>query len=232
MHIPQFGFRLFDAAVHFFAVSHSYYENEQSFVSNLINGAVVLSGAQMDAKELLARFQPLRPTRTRILFQEEKVPDHFLSDVRIEPAEVPPGGGGNFNAVGQDSVSQFPHEVPERDCSLFFRLLQGSAGLFQIDSVPFLPGQALQEPEVIHRDDGGQILAATGDNRPLLPVGGAVHDFGELFARFRDIEACHLFLPYSYELYKSITSIGQGWRVLQGLENAGALWSRQWDAIG
>ena len=72
-----------------------------------------------------------------------------------------------------------------------FRLFQGGAGVFEVDSVHFLLGQALQEAEVFYRDDGGQVLPTAGDNGPLLPVGGAVYDFGKLFPRFRDIEACH-----------------------------------------
>jgi len=147
--------------------------------------------------------------RTRVLFQSEKVPVRLLSDVRIEFAEVPLGGGSDFNAEGQDSVSQFPHEVTERNGPLLFRLFHGGAGVLQVDSVHFLPGQALEEAEVIYWNDGGQVLPTAGDNRPLLPVGGAVHDIGKLFPRFRDIKACHLFLYISCNLYEYITSIEQ-----------------------
>jgi hypothetical protein len=49
--------------------------------------------------------------RTRILFEAENVLDYLLSDVWIELAEVPLSGGSDFNEVGQDSISQFPHEV-------------------------------------------------------------------------------------------------------------------------
>ena len=45
----------------------------------------------------------------------------MLSDVRIELAEVPLSGGSDFNAVGQDSVSQLPDEVTERNAALLFR---------------------------------------------------------------------------------------------------------------
>jgi hypothetical protein len=112
--------------------------------------------------------------RTWILFQTKKVPVHLLADVRIELAEVPLSGGSDFDAVGQDSVSQFPHEVPEWNGPLLFRLLQGGAGVFDVQAVHFLPGQAFQETEVIHGDDGGQVLPTAGDNRALVSVGGAV----------------------------------------------------------
>ncbi len=49
--------------------------------------------------------------RTRILFQAENVPVHLLSDVRIEFSKVPLSGGSDLDPVGQDSISQFPHEV-------------------------------------------------------------------------------------------------------------------------
>ena len=55
---------------------------------------------------------------TRILFEAENVPPgekkdrggprvHLLSDVRIEFAEVPCGGGSDFHAVYLDSISLF-----------------------------------------------------------------------------------------------------------------------------
>jgi len=121
---------------------------------------------------------------TRILFEAKNVPVHLPSDVRIELAEIPFGGGSDFNAVRQDSVSQFPHEVTQRDGPLLLGLFQGGAGVFEVDSVHFFLGQALQETEVFHRDNGGQVFPAAGDNGPLLPVGGSVHDLGKLFPRF------------------------------------------------
>jgi hypothetical protein len=125
--------------------------------------------------------------RTRILFQTENVPVHLPADVRVELAEVSLGGGSDFDAVGQDSIPQFPHEVPERNSPLLFRLLQGGAGVLEVQAVHFLPGQALQEAEVIHGDDGGQVLPTAGDDGALVSVGGAVYDFGKLLPRFRDI---------------------------------------------
>jgi hypothetical protein len=112
--------------------------------------------------------------RTRILFQAENVPDDLLSDVRIELAGVPLGGGSEFSAVGQESVSEFPHEVAKRNGPLLVGLFQGGAGVFEVDSVHLLTGQTLQEAEVIHRNDRGQILPAAGDNGPFLPIGGTV----------------------------------------------------------
>jgi hypothetical protein len=84
--------------------------------------------------------------RTGILFQAENVPVHLLSDVRIEIAEVPLSGGSDFNAVGQNSIPQFPYEVPERNGTLFCRLFQSGAGVFEVQAVHLLLGQALQEP--------------------------------------------------------------------------------------
>ena len=120
----------------------------------------------------------------------------LLSDVRIELAEVPLSGGSDFNAVGPDSVSEFPHEVAKRNGPLLLGLFQSGAGVFEVDSVHFLPGQALQEAEVIHRNDSGHVFPTAGDNGPLLPVGGAVYNFGKLFPRFRDIKACHGDVPF------------------------------------
>ncbi len=93
--------------------------------------------------------------RTQILFEAENVLDDLLSDVRIKLAEVPLRGGSDLNAVGQDSVSEFPHEVAKRNGPLLMGLFQGGTGIFEVDSVHFLPGQALQETEVTHRNDGG-----------------------------------------------------------------------------
>ena len=183
---------------------------------NLIDHAVVLPRPDINAVEFLFRFHLLRPMRTRTLFEAENVPVDLLSDVGIELAKVPFSGGSDFNAVGQESVSKFPHEVAKRNGSLLFRLFQGGAGVFEIDSVHFLPGQALQEVEVIHRNHGGQVFPATAHNGPLLPVGGAVYDFGKLLPHFRDAKACHGDVPFvrfvrvNYQYGAGVTAIASG----------------------
>lgn len=161
-----------------------HHEDEQNFVPSLIDGAVVFARPHVDAVELLFRCELLHTVRARVLFQVENVPVHLLADVRIEFAEIPLRGGSDFNAVGQDSVPQFPHEVPEGDVPLPSCLFQGGAGIFEVQAVHFLSGQALQEPEVIHGNDSGQVLSTARDDGSLLSVGGEVHDFGKLFPRF------------------------------------------------
>jgi hypothetical protein len=138
--------------------------------------------------------------RPWILFQAENVAVHLFANVRIQLTDFPLSGGSDFNAIDQGSVPQFPHEVPEREGALFFRLFQSGPGVFQIDSVQFLLGQALQEMEVFYRDDGGQILPTAGDNSPFLSIGGSVYNFGKFLPRFRNIEACHGKYQ-SYKLY-------------------------------
>lgn len=100
--------------------------------------------------------------RAWILFEAENVPVHLPADVRIEFAKIPFGGGSDCNVVGQDSVPQFPHKVTEWDGPLFCRFRQRQVGVFQVDSVHFLLGQALQQTEVFYRNDGGQVLPAAG----------------------------------------------------------------------
>ncbi len=80
---------------------------------------------------------------TWIHLQAENVPVHLLSDMRVEPAEFPLSGGSDFDAVGQVSVPQFSHEVPEGNGPLLFCLLQGGPSVFEVDAVHFLAGQAL-----------------------------------------------------------------------------------------
>ena len=109
-------------AVHFLPVSHLHHENDEDFIPNLIDDSVVLPRPHIEAVELLLRLQLLHAMRARIRFQAETVPVHLLSDVRIELAQLPLSGGSDFNAVGQDSVSQFPHEVPKRNRPLLFSL--------------------------------------------------------------------------------------------------------------
>ena len=123
------------AAVHVFPVSHLHYEDEQGFIPNLINDAVVLPRPNIDAIELLLGLHLHHSMRAWILFEAENVPVDLLSDVGIELAKVPLSGGSDFHAVGQESVSKFPHEVAKRNGSLLFRLFQGGAGVFEIDSV-------------------------------------------------------------------------------------------------
>src|ERR1039457_132160 len=109
--------------------------------------------------------------------------------------------GGDFNAVGQALVPQYSHELTERNGPLFFGFRQSGAGVFEVQAVHFLLGQALQKAEIVDGNDSGQVFPTAGDDGPLLPMGGAVYDFGKLFLRLRDIEACHL--------YDSTTSIEQ-----------------------
>jgi hypothetical protein len=129
--------------------------------------------------------------RARIFFEPEKVPAHMLSDVSIELAKVPLSGRTDFDAIGQDSVSEFSHEVTKRNTALLLRLFQGGASVFEIQAVHFFLREALQETEVVHGNDGGQVLPAAGDYRSLFSICGTVYDFGKLFPSFRDIEACH-----------------------------------------
>ena len=70
--------------------------------------------------------------------EEDLVPnliDHAVVLPRPDISKVPLSGGSDFHAVGQVSVSKFPHEVAKRNGSLLFRLFQGGAGVFEIDSV-------------------------------------------------------------------------------------------------
>ena len=184
------------AAVYVFPVSHLHYQDKQSFIPNLINDAAVLPRPNIDAIELLVRLHLHDAMRAWILFEAENVPVHLPPHVRIELADLPFGGRSNFNEVGQDLVPQYPHKVTERDSPLFFGFRQSCVSVFQIDSVHFLLGQTLQQTEIFHRDDGGQILPAAGDNRALLCVGRAVYDVGEFFPRFRDIQSCHISVPF------------------------------------
>src|ERR1017187_4705344 len=101
-----------------------------------------------------------------------------------------------------------PHEVPVRNGLLLFRLFQSGAGVFEVQAIHLLLGQALEKVEVINGNHGGHVLPTAGNNSPLLPVGGAVYDFGTLLPRFRDLEACHR-MYLSYNSYEDMTSIGQ-----------------------
>jgi hypothetical protein len=134
--------------------------------------------------------------RTRVFFQTENIPVHFFSDVSIELAKIPLGGGSHFNAIGQGSIPELLHQGAERDGSLLIRLFQCCAGIFEIEAVHFLLGQTFQEAEVIYRDDDGKILPTTGDDGSLFPVGGPVDQFRKLFPRFGDIQACHNGVPF------------------------------------
>jgi hypothetical protein len=88
-------------AVHVFPVSHFNYQHEEDFVPDLIDNAVVLPWSDLDAIELFLGLHLLEPVRARILFQAENIPVHLLADAGIELANVPLGGGSDFNAVRQ-----------------------------------------------------------------------------------------------------------------------------------
>ena len=63
--------------------------------------------------------------------------------MRIELADALSAAGVTSNAVGQISIPQFPHEIPERNGPFLFRLFQGGPGVFEVATVHFLLGQAL-----------------------------------------------------------------------------------------
>jgi hypothetical protein len=71
-----------------FPVSNLRHEDEENFVPDPIDGAVVLPRPHGDAMEFLFRLQLLHAMGTRILFQAENVPVHWLADVGIELAEI------------------------------------------------------------------------------------------------------------------------------------------------
>ena len=78
--MPWFSFH---PAVHFLTVPHLHHKDEEGFIPDLVNGAVVLPRSHIDAVEFLLRLQFLHPMRTRIFFQAEKVPADLLADVRV-----------------------------------------------------------------------------------------------------------------------------------------------------
>ena len=102
---------------------------------DLIHGAIVLPRPQIYTVEFLLRLHFLDAMRARILLQTEKVAVDLFPDMRVEFAEVPLGGRSDFNTESQDSVSQFSHEVTERDSPFFFRFFQRSAGVLQVQAV-------------------------------------------------------------------------------------------------
>ena len=136
---------------------------------------------------------------------------HLLSDVRIKLAEIPLGGGSDFDPVGQGSISQFPHEVGERNRPLFFRFFQRGVCIFQVDSIHLLPGQALQKTEILYRNDRPRRQREGTDHR--LPPGERPRC---------GAEACHGGVPPGHS-FGLITSIGQERLALLPIRAAGQL---------
>lgn len=56
-----------------------------------------------------------------------------------------------------------------------------SIGLGDVDPVLRLLDQVLEQPEVSHRDQGGQRLARAADDHPLAAVVYPVHQVGDVF---------------------------------------------------
>lgn len=130
--------------------------------------------------------------RPRVFFETQKIAVHLFTDVRVEFAEVSLRGGSDLNPVRQDSVSQFSYQVAERNRAFLFRFLQGGAGVCYVGSVYFFLGKALQEMKVFHRDQSGHVFSPAGHYCSLFTVGRTVHDIRKFFARFRNVQACHI----------------------------------------
>lgn len=95
------GFVSLQVAVDLFPVSHSHDEHDENLVPDLVDHAVVLAWAYIQAVELFFGFELLHSVGAGIVFQPEDVAGNVLSDVGIELAYIPFGGGREFNAVGQ-----------------------------------------------------------------------------------------------------------------------------------
>ena len=132
------------AAVYFLPVPHFHHQDEEGLVPNLVDGSVILSRPYPNTVELLFRFELLHPMRTRILLQMKNIVVHLFSNNRIKLPDVSLSGGSDFNAVCQDSVSQFAHELPQWDSPFFFGLFQGGVGILDVLAVHFLAGQTVQ----------------------------------------------------------------------------------------
>ena len=100
----------------------------------------------------------------------------------IELPNIPFGGGREFHAVGQGLVSEFAHQIPERNVLSGFD--EGGTGAFDVEAVHFLTSQTLQQAEILDRDDSGQVFPTARYDHALFAIGRAVHEFGKLFPRF------------------------------------------------
>lgn len=180
-----------ETPVDLFPVPHLDHKDEEDLILNLVDDAVVLSRPDVDAVELLLRCEPFHPVRAGILLQPEEVRANNLTDMRVQLPNVPLGGWGQFDSTGQASVSQLANEVPEGGSPLLLRFLQSSPGVFEVLTVHLRLRQALQKAEVFYGNDGGQVLSPAGHDRPLLAVGGAVHDIRKLLPSLRNIQSGH-----------------------------------------
>lgn len=133
------------SAVDLFAIADLDHEDDENVVADLIDGAVVLPRPDADSVELLLALECFRTMGSRVFLQKEKVPVDMPTDMRIECAEIPLGGGSELNVVGQASVPQLPHEVPEGNRPFFLGLFEGSPSVFEVEAVHFLLSKAFQE---------------------------------------------------------------------------------------
>lgn len=74
---------------------------------------------------------------------------------------------------------------------MFFGFHQSRTGVLKIQAVHFFLGQTFQEAQVVDGNDGRQILAAAGDDDPLLTVSRSIYEVGKLLSRFRNTNMCH-----------------------------------------
>src|ERR1017187_9127709 len=89
------------AAVYVFPVSHLHYEDEQSFIPNLINDAVVLPRPNIDAIELLLRLHLYHAMRAWILFELFYVGEDLSTDTQVQFLKLPERGRSELQGVGR-----------------------------------------------------------------------------------------------------------------------------------
>lgn len=135
---------LIQMAIDFFSVADFDHKDEELLILHLVDDAVVLSRPDINAIELLFRFEFLDAVRARVVPQFLYVRNHLAAYEWIQFFQVAERGWTKLYVVAQLAAvlsAQLLLDHIERDVFSGFR--QSGAGIFEVPAVHFLTGQTL-----------------------------------------------------------------------------------------
>ena len=186
------GAALWRPAIHFLAVADTNHQDDQHFIPDLVDRAIALTWSDVDSVKRGGAFELADAGWTGIAFQPENVVDHVPADVLIEAAKIALGRGRKVNAVPQGLALQIAEKRSKRAGAFSPGLSQSFACLRQIGAIHLFLGEPLEQMQVFHWNDRGEILSAAGYNGPLFSEGGTIDEFREFVASFGHVDARHV----------------------------------------
>lgn len=159
------------------AVADTHNEDDELVVVNRVDDTVLAFADPIERGRDVDQLDDA--TRPRLACKGIDASGDSAPDLRIELLDLLAGGPGDLDLVGHRFLEPelLFHRVP-RNGAVLLRVGECLLRLTDIDLVL----QALDQLEVLDGDHGSHFLTAAGDAHPVLGVGHAVEDLGQVLA--------------------------------------------------